>query len=347
MNIKETWSNLMYGLEEQSPKIKIFVGVAGLVTAGVLACKATLKLREKTESERKAFKDIHKIKAAKDRKKLGINDTIVVNKSEGETEEVDNVPVDERISEDIQNAYSDKDYAKDVIKTSLSYGKKIFMLYGLPVCIAVVSAGLIFNGTKVLNARNLAMSAAYASLDAAFKNYQGRVKERFGEEVENEIRYGLEPAKIKEKVKDEDGNEKVVTKKVEVAKQDPTSCSPYAFIFDSRFGEYVDDIDMCETFLRGVQHEMNAKFTYKKKKYQVLNGLYDKLGAPEEFYTAASMRVGWLRKSEDGDGCVNLRIQRIFIPDTDGKRMVPAILVDPNVEGDIYSKISKTMGYAV
>ena len=34
------------------------------------------------------------------------------------------------------------------------------------------------------------LAAAYGTLDTAFKKYRERVAERFGEEVEKEIRYG-------------------------------------------------------------------------------------------------------------------------------------------------------------
>lgn len=338
-NLKELVSNLTYSLEESSPKIKIVVGVVGLITAGIVACKKSMDIKEKLEPEKKAFKDIHKIVSAKKRTEKGIPDEV-----EGKSL----VPEEERVSKDIQFVYTDKDYAKDVLRTSLSIGKKLIKTYAIPVTIAVLSSGLIFSGMNTFNARNIALTTAYSTLSKAFESYKERVKERYGEEVEKELSYGYKTEVIKEKVTDENGNEKWETTEKKVIVGDPSKCSPYAFIFDKRFEEFITDPDYCQTFLNLVQKELNTKFKLIRRKYITLTELYDKLGAPEEFYTADAMRIGWLRDS-DGDNYINLRFERIFIDEVqdDGTvKKVPRYLIDPNVEGDVYAKMPKSLGYA-
>jgi len=331
MSAKEFMSNCMNSLEEASPRIKIVLGVVGLVGAGIAACIASSKVKEETKEERKAFKDIHKIRHAQKADETG-----------------EKLDPEETVSDDVKFVYTDKDFAKDVVKTSLSYGKKILKLYGVPIAITGLSIALIFNGTHVLNARYLAMSASYGSIKKAFDLYKERVKERYGEEAEKDIRYGIKTEKVKEEIVDEEtGEKKKVTKEIKVAEADPTACSPYAMIFDERFGEYVNDIGMNEALVKAIQSIMNEELLGKGKRYLVMDNLLDRLGAPEDMYTGETMICGWRKKSgqdDSADGYIDLRIQRIFIM-KDGKR-VPRILIDPNVEGNIYDKVVKDLKYS-
>ena len=327
MNVKAAWNDLMVNLEEKSPRIKVAVGVAGLVGAAIGACVASTKLKEEVKEETKAYEDIRKIRNAQKAEKKG---------------EV--FPEEETVSKDVTFIYTDKDFSKDILKVTRSLAKKLVKLYGIPFVVAATSVYLIFNGTSVLNSRYLAMSASYSTLAKAFEMYRERIKERYGEEVEQDIYYGRTTEKLEvEEVDEESGEVKKVKKNVKVS-DDPTACSPYAFIFDERFGEYVNDINMCEKLARAWQSLMNEEL--KRKRYLVINYLYDLFGAPDEMYTADSMIIGWRsKKDETNDARIDFRIQRIFITDENGRR-VPRILIDPNVEGDIYKKVIKDLDYA-
>ena len=104
-----------------------------------------------------------------------------------------------------------------------------------------------------------------------------------------------------EEVDEESGEVKKVKKNVKVS-DDPTACSPYAFIFDERFGEYVNDINMCEKLASAWQSLMNEEL--KRKRYLVLNDLYDKFSAPDEMYTADSMIIGWRSKKDETNDAI-------------------------------------------
>ena len=315
MNIKESFMKLATNLGEASPKIKIVVGVIGLIGAGVAACVASTKVKEKTEEEYKALEDIHKVRMS----------------------QKDELPEEEKISEDLAKSYSEKDYAKDVIKVGFSYGKKLVRLYWLPILITVLSTGLILNGTHVLSTRNLALSAAYTSLSGAFEAYRERVKERYGQEVEDELHYGVEYKKLKEVTVDENGEEKVNTIKAPVVKGDVTKANPYAIIFDEKFDEYVGDLDYDRVFLNGIQAMLNDSLN-KKRPYITLGDLWTELGRrldPEDEKTKdlnlMSMRCGW----RHGDK-IDLRVKRVFMQN--GKEAKSYFLLDPNVR-DIYAEI--------
>ena len=326
MNVKAVWNGMMNNLEEKSPRIKVAVGVAGLVGAAIGACVASTKLKEEIKEETKAYEDIRKIRNAQKAEEKG-----------------ETLPEEEVVSKDVTFTYTDKDFSKDILRVTRNLAKKLVKLYGIPFVVAVASIYLIFNGTSVLNSRYLAMSASYSTVVKAFDMYRERVKERYGEEVEQDIYYGTRTEKVEvEEVDEESGEVKKVKKNVKVS-DDPTACSPYAFIFDERFGEYVNDINMCEKLASAWQSLMNEEL--KRKRYLVLNDLYDKFSAPDEMYTADSMIIGWRsKKDETNDARIDFRIQRIFITDENGRR-VPRILIDPNVEGDIYKKVTKDLGY--
>ena len=341
MKVKETMSNALSFLDAKSPQIKIGVGVVGLVTAGVIACIKAFHLKENTKEEVEAIKrtdeDAKKINDAKE------NPELVAHTVEDLVDE-------NKVSDDVVEAYSKKDYAKDVIRTRVKYVTKLARTFAVPVLLGVASCLLIFSGSHSFAVRNLALSGEAAAATAALENVYRRIREKYGEEVENEIRYGLEYQKVKEKETGEDGKTATVTKKIPVVKQDPTACSPYAFIFDEKFGEFVNDVDYCENILRGFQASLADKLSHSKRRYVVLNDLYDLLGAPEEMYNAGSMRVGWLRKDiPDGesDNIVDLRIQRVFIEQQTetGTKLVARVMLNPNVEGDIYGKVLAQLGY--
>lgn len=46
----------------------------------------------------------------------------------------------------------------------------------------------ILASNNILRKRNVALTAAYATLDKCFKEYRGNVVERFGEQVDRELR---------------------------------------------------------------------------------------------------------------------------------------------------------------
>ncbi len=76
------------------------------------------------------------------------------------------------------------------------------------------------------------MGAAYAAIDKGFKEYRSRVIERFGEEVDRELKYNLKAKKFEETVVDEEtGKEKKVKKNGFVVS--PGDISGYARFFEN------------------------------------------------------------------------------------------------------------------
>jgi hypothetical protein len=137
-----------------SPQILMGVGIAAIVTAGVLACKATLKLEDVVE---KAEADIADVK-----------DRRTVNEFDTETE-----------------------YNKALTKVYINRTVQIAKLYVPALSVATVGIGCMLGSYGVLNQRNVASIAAYQSLASGFEQYRLRVVEDQGTEKDKEYRYGL------------------------------------------------------------------------------------------------------------------------------------------------------------
>ena len=56
-----------------------------------------------------------------------------------------------------------------------------------------------------LKKRNIALAAAYTTIDTTFKDYRERVIERFGEEVDKQLKYGIKAVEVEKDIEDEDG----------------------------------------------------------------------------------------------------------------------------------------------
>ena len=332
MDLHEKWRNFTASLDDKSPKIKIIVGVIGLIGAGVAAAIAATKVKDDVAEVNKDFENIKKVR-----------------KSAAYPEECTE---EEKIAEDIAECYSDKDYAKDVIRTSLRYGWKLVKRFGIPVVMAAASAILVFNGANVLSTRLAGTVEALATVTSAYTNYRQGVIEKYGEKVDEELRLGLKEQTItvEETVVDEDGNEKVVKKKqkVKVANKDPHLCSPYAFYVDESCSEYVKDIVQMEMYAQAQQTLLNQQMKLGNRKWVTLAEIYDLFGRPKSEYTRDALVVGVVydenKADLESDNYVDFRCQRVFHMDTDG-HYIAKLLIDPNVEGSIYEKLPKALRY--
>ena len=184
-----------------------------------------------------------------------------------------------------------------------------------------------------LSKRNVALAAAYTTIDKSFKEYRGRVIERFGKELDRELRYNIKAKEIEETVIDENGNETTVKRTINVMDTE-NNYSQYSIVFDDGNLGWVPDPELTKFFL--VQQQSHANDTLKAKGHLFLNEVYDMLGARR---TKAGQHVGWVydEKHPVGDNYVDFGMfdihrekARDFI---NGHEKV--IVLDFNVDGVI------------
>lgn len=291
---------------KKSPEILIVVGAAGAVTATVLACKATLKLKEKTEECQKRIE---------------------------ETKEV----YSDVIAENDKNDPELKVYKKELAKDYAHFGWEMAKLYG-PAALVGVGALSCFVGGDIIQSKRAAQLAAAATIaESALVAYRKNVVEAFGEEVDRDMRYGIKTKVVETKTTDKKGNEKIKTEKLSVVDEN-TGHSDYARFFDASCSDWTKDPEYNLMFLQAVQHECNILL--KSRGHLFLNEVYDKLGLPR---TQAGAVVGWIFDPEcpNGDNEVDFRIYDVT--KDANRRFVNGyenvILIDPNVDGVIYNKI--------
>lgn len=176
VGITRTFARTTLKAKRNSPHIFFAVGVAGVITATVLACKATLKLE----------KDIDEIKT--------------------NFEEVKGMREDSK--KDLVK-YSDHDYHKDMLYLYGKSIKKITVLYAPAAAVGTFSIAALTGSHVQLARRNAALTGAFAAISKAYDEYRTRVREEIGEERELEIYRGIRTKEVeidgqKELVKYED-----------------------------------------------------------------------------------------------------------------------------------------------
>ena len=290
-------SKAVMKLKKHSPEILVVAGIAGTVVSAVLACKATTKVAEILDETKGTLDTIHE----------GM-ETGAINGQE----------------------YTTEDGKKDTVVVYTQTGMKLAKLYAPAIILGTLSITSILASNNILRKRNVALGAAYAAINKSFKEYRGRVIERFGEQVDTELKYGIKAKKFEEiEVDPETGKEKKVKKTVMVA--DPNLQSDYAVYFDSKSRNYETNPDYNRMFLKAQQAFANDKL--QTRGHLFLNEVLDDLDLPR---TPVGQIVGW---TKDGpDGYVNFRIVEVERETEDG-RHEPALLLDFNVEGNIWEKM--------
>ena len=308
-NIMNTVNGAVFKVKKHSPELLVIGGVTGMITSAVLACRATTKLSGLLDETKTQVDQIH--------------DAIDSNRFDEDT-------------------YSKKDAQKDLAIVYTKSAIKLAKLYGPSIVLGAVSIGCVLKGHDVLRKRNIALAAAYATIDKGYKEYRSRVVERFGEAVDRELRYQTKAQKVTDVVVDEEtGKEKKVKRTIEVAE----SVSEYARFFEEytvdaegnvvRNYHWDEDPQRNLTFLKVQQQYANDLLRSKKRLF--LNEVYKMLGLPE---SKAGQVVGWVYDEENpiGDNFVSFGVMTggsqnysDFIYGTDG-----AILLDFNVDGNIW-----------
>lgn len=310
MKVKEIINSVSYNahrigfkIKKASPEIMVVAGVIGVVTSTVMACKATTKVNDILEETRKQVDDVH-----------NVLDSDVVSADE----------------------YTNDDAKKDLAIIYTQTGVKLIKLYAPSVIVGALSITGILASHKILKKRNVALTAAYATIDRSFKEYRGRVVERFGKELDRELRYNIKAQEIEEKTVDKDGNETVEKKTISVV--DPNMYSDYARIFDNGSMGWTKDPEYNLMFLKLQQNQANDRL--RAQGYLFLNDVYDMLGIPR---TKAGQIVGWIYDKENpvGDNFVDFGIYDIYNEKAcdfvNGRER--SIVLDFNVDGNILDMI--------
>lgn len=293
-----TVNKVGFKLKKHSPEILVVAGVVGTVVSGVMACKATTKVNDILDGAKETLDVIHE----------GMENGEIKGQE-----------------------YTVEDGKKDTTIVYVHTGVKLAKLYAPSVILGALSITSILTSHNVMRKRNVALAAAYTAIDTSYKDYRKRVVERFGEEIDKELRYNIKAKTFEETEIDKNGKEKKVEKTVKVA--DINLTSDYARYFDRTVTGWEDCHDYNMMFLRAKESYANDKL--KADGFIYLNDIYYALGIPK---TKAGQIVGWVYKPNDpdyrGDNFVDFGIKTVMRETADGK-YEEAILLDFNPDGNI------------
>lgn len=307
-SIRSAISRGGFKIQKHSPEILIMTGVIGGVSAAVMACKATTKAGDISE-----FYD-------------------------SEMDKIEKCEANHSLSE--SGTYTDEDARKDRAIIYIQTAGKYAKLYAPSVLLGIASIGCIFASNNILRKRNVALAAAYSALDTAFSEYRERVVDRYGEDVDKELRYCTKAKKITKTVQNEDGEDQKV-------KEIQHTYSGIGSVYAVPFKQYTETPDGKQ--IRNIYYDMDPNYNeqYIRSREQFatdhllayghvfLNDVYKMLGIPP---TKAGQIVGW--SLENGDTYISFAsynkhgLNDPLIYDEDGD-----ILLDFNVSGNIIDQM--------
>lgn len=308
--VSGSFKKMGFQLKKHSPEILIVTGVVGTVVSTVMACRATTKVSGILEETKKDVESIH------------------------------NCAADESLSE----KYTPEDVKKDLAIVYIQTGVKFAKLYAPAVALGALSLGSILASNNILRKRNVALAAAYATVDKGFKEYRTRVVDRFGEEVDRELKHGIKAQKIEKIIVGEDGKEKKVKEAIGVVEKD--SLGDYSFFFEADNPYWEKDGNYNRMFLLAQQQYANDKL--RADGFLYLNDVLYTLGIPK---TKAGQIVGWVYNPENpkGDNYVDFGIYDAYRRDEvaftkdkamgdrhdDYNKYERVVILDFNVDGNI------------
>lgn len=268
MSFKNFINNVGLKTKEHVPEILMIFGIGGMVTGGVLACRATYKkLPQK--------KELH-----------------------------------ESNLENIQELYQGEDDAaakKETKKEIARYSVDLVKIYAIPVTVELTGVSMILASNYIMRKRVAGITAAFTTVSAAYETYRERVRERFGEEVDQAILLGEKEVEIEK----EDENGEIVKETITVADPDISSIGRYLTEKNGNFSK-------SNTFMDDVVRMKDAYLTdkLKAKGYITVNDIYEEWDFDED--TEAGMVVGKVYDPSSDDNYIQTRYVKKNIPDEFG-----------------------------
>lgn len=307
-SVTRTFHKGGFWVKKHSPQILTVAGSIGVVAGMVMVGKATTKINPVLEETKENVERV-RAGAEKGEIKTMVNGEVML------------VP------------YSEKDAQKDLTIFYAQGALKLAKLYAPAIITTGVGLMCLWGANNILNKRNAALTAAYATAQQGLEEYRGRVVERFGKDLDRELMYNIKAKEIEETVVNEDGTEQVVKKTVDVASPDYNSI--YARFFDESCKGWTKSAEDNLRFLKMVQAWANKKL--QAEGYLYLNDVYEALGIPK---TKAGHVVGWIFDEAHpiGDNFVDFGIYDLYNEKArdfvNGYERV--ILLDFNVDGNVW-----------
>lgn len=307
VKVKSSANKVAFEAKKHAPTIAVIFGIVSVTGAIVTACKATTKVSKVIDEAKEDIDKVHKCEEAGEVKTYS----------------------DDKV---VKEPYTEEDKKKDLTIIYTQAVLKVAKAYGPAIILYVIGVGSIIWSHTTMLKRNMALTAALATVSSAYSEYREKVIEKYGKEVDDEFRLNLK-AKECEKIEiDEEGNETRTKETINTVQL--SNCSEYARYFDETCNGWDINEDYCLMFLHA--QETYANNLLQANGYLFLNEVYEMLGIPK---TKAGQVVGWVwdPSGKSGDNFVDFGIRNVHRDDGKGG-YEEVIVLDFNVDGNIWEK---------
>ena len=201
------------------------------------------------------------------------------------------------------------DNKKEIRKIQRETFVKLVKTYSVPAICVGLSLTFMGGSYKVMRDKQIALGAAYVTLDNAYKTYRDRVKAKFGAEAENDIFRDVKEEVVKRQIVDDKTGE--ITEIEETVKR-AHSGGAYELFFDAASLLWTKDGSANYERLMDVQKQANI--TLRAQGYIFLYDVIKMLDLPESTINKdlliASRHLGWIYNpyDENRSCCVLLGI---------------------------------------
>lgn len=271
-------------VKKHSPEILL---VGGLISGGVAlvaACRATTKLESVLAETKNNVAQVHECAAA----------------GEIRVQDGDEIRTVE---------YTEEDSKKDLTIVYARGAWAVTKLYAPAIGFGAVSLACILASHGIINKRNAALASTVAAIGKDFDEYRGRVVERFGSDMDHELKYNIKAKEVEETVINEDGTESTVKKTIEVVEEPKKEMDEFTRCFCEGCTGWTKDAEANLVFLRSVERWANQRL--QAVGHLFLNEVFDSLGLPR---SSSGAQMGWMYDPENPDHKVDFGIFNIHIP---------------------------------
>ena len=300
-SITNTATKVKFDIQKNSPTICLVIGIIGVGAAIVVACKETLSLPDIIEN-------VNDQKEELDKKYADEKDIVEIDE-DGET----HVEPNPEKKAELRTIY---------VRAAFDIAK----LYIPAILITSLSIALIIHSHMTLVSRGIALSGAYMALRSEFEEYRKNVRNRFGEDIDKQMRFGINPQTNGEQTNAENNSND--NSDGQLVLKGPNPVGRTRFLFDeTTSSKWQKDWEYNMLFLQSLEHDFNETLRANKS-HVFLSDILDALGIEQ---TQSSRTDGWFYDREV-EHKISFGLYKY--EDFDGE---VAMWLDFNIDGDIMS----------
>lgn len=234
--------------------------------------------------------------------------------------------------EDDEIVYTEAMEKRDKQKVAVTTVAEMAVHYSPTIILSGASVLCILTAHHILDGRLSASMAAFAALDAHFKDYRGKVVKEYGADKDREFYRSIETV-------DEINDKGKKTGTVKKVHKDPEYDDGSRYFDELSINWDEHNPDMNVAYLRAQEHYANDKL--RSQGYLFLNDVYSMFDIPA---TSQGQILGWLYDDDHLDAYIDFGVDNGTDDPFDFANDMPwdgrmGILLHFNTQGIIYDKI--------